>query len=275
MKNRGGARTRTLRFRRAVAAVAALSLLLAPGVLPERAHSQERPPPEPFKLIGEVRDHATERPVEGAVVQLAELGRSAVTDRNGYFEFPDLLPGRHTFITSSFGYRTNREHSDVPPNAMVVVRLGAIAVELPGLEVTVERLLHRIEARRRSSGGGEVAVFTNRQLARSRSSGLDGFVRERTARFEIKPNHSDQLCVSVRGGSPQLVQVFLDEVAVPNLVLQTLRPDEVEMVEVYRRLAMVRIYTKQFLQGAAHSGLAPQPLNHIASRPCPRSAGGP
>lgn len=231
--------------------------------------------PEPFTLVGEVRDYATERPVEGAVVQIAELGRSAVTDRNGYFEFPNLLPGRHTFVTSGFGYQTNREDSDVPPNAVLVVRLNPMVFELPGLKVTVERLLHRIEARRLSSGASEVAVFTRRQLAQSRAPGLETFVGERTAGFEIEPNRSDHLCVSVRGKSPRLVQVFLDEVAVPNLVLQTLKPDEVEMVEVYRRLAMVRVYTKQFLEDAAYSGFAPRPVNQMTGRPCPRTAGEP
>lgn len=230
-------------------------------------------PPEPFTLVGEVRDHATERPIEGAVVQIAELGRSSVTDRNGYFEFADVFPGRHTFVTSGFGYRTNREGSELPPNAVLVVRLRAMAFELPGLEVTVERLLHRIEARRLSSSAGEVAVFTRRQLAQSRARGLQKFVGERTAGFEIEPNRSDHLCVSVRGKSPQLVQVFLDEVAVPNLMLQTLRPEEVELVEVYRHLAMVRVYTKQFLEDAAHSGFAPRPVSRVAGRPCPRTAG--
>lgn len=230
-------------------------------------------PPEPFTLVGEVRDHATERPIEGAVVQIAELGRSSVTDRNGYFEFSDVFPGRHTFVTSGFGYRTNREGSELPPNAVLVVRLRAMVFELPGLEVTVERLLHRIEARRLSSSAGEVAVFTRRQLAQSRAPGLRTFVGERTAGFEIEPNRSDHLCVSVRGKSPQLVQVFLDEVAVPNLMLQTLRPEEAELVEVYRRLAMVRVYTKQFLEDAAHSGFAPRPVSRVAGRPCPRTAG--
>lgn len=254
--------------------VAGVLAILAFVPAPGGAQAQE-PPSEPFTLVGEVRDHATERPVEGAVVQIAELGRSAVTDRNGYFEFPDLLPGRHTFVTSSFGYRTNREDSDVPPNAVLVVRLSPMVFELPGLEVTVERLLHRIESRRRSSGASEVAVFTRRQLVQSRARGLEKFVGERTAGFEIEPNRSDHLCVSIRGKSPRLVQVFLDEVAVPNLVLQTLKPDEVELVEVYRSLAMVRVYTKQFLEDAAHSGFAPRPVNQMADRPCPRTAGQP
>lgn len=258
-----------------VGGLAALAFLSAadPGG-PSGAQAQE-PPTEPFKLVGEVRDYATERPIKGAVVQIAELGRSAVTDRNGYFEFADLFPGRHTFVTSGFGYRTNREDSEVPPNAVLVVRLRAMAIELPGLEVTVERLLHRIEARRVASSAGEVAVFTRGQLTRSRAPGLEKFVGERTAGFELGPNRSDHLCVSVRGKSPQLVQVFLDEAAVPNLMLQTLKPDEVELVEVYRNLAMVRVYTKQFLEDAAYSGFAPRPVSRLAGRPCPRTAGDP
>lgn len=101
-----------------------------------------------FTFRGEVRDYLTELPIPGATVQIVEVRRSAVTDRNGYFELPELLPDRYTFVTSGFGYETNREPSEVGLNAFMVVRLNPMAIPLEGIEVTVDRLIQQLEVRR-------------------------------------------------------------------------------------------------------------------------------
>lgn len=253
----------------AAAVLAAATALAAFAALSPVASAQEPvASSDDFKLVGEVRDYTTEMPIEGAVVQIADLRLSAVTDRNGYFEFPALVPGAFTFVTSSFGYETNREQSRVGPGNILLVRLNPMVFELPGVEVRAQRLMSRITTRRLSTSASGTTAFTATQMASANSPrGIASFVTERTG-FDIYPNVNDQLCVKQRG-RPLLVQAYLDEVPVPNLILQTVHPNEVELVEVFHSLAMVRVYTKDFLEKAADKGFAPRPIDLMTERPCP------
>lgn len=237
-------------------AAGALALLLATAG-PASLRAQEDPPdpPRPFTFRGNVRDFVNEHPLAEAIVQIAELKRSAVTDRNGYFEFPELLPGRYTIITARFGYQTNREASRIPHNAIMVVRLQPIAVVLPGIEVRVERLVHRLEVRRASTPVGST-VFREEALQATNSPSVAALVRARTPVYILEDPTLQQLVYRFRGQIRRL-RVCLDEVAVSSRFLETLAPDDLELVEIYERLGMVRMYTRDFLRRAADEGFSP------------------
>ena len=255
-----------------------VTLLLAGSVLSPalfgglRPLDAQEPPPEtpkPFTFRGEVRDHTTEFPIEGAIIQIAELGQSAVTDRNGYFEFPGLVPDHYTFVTASFGYETNREPSDIGYGAIMLVRLNPMAIEVRGIEVRVERLLHKLEVRRLSTPLG-VTAFDRATMESSLELDVGSFVEGRTG-LDTFRNALDQYCVRTRGQN-LLLRAFLDEVPVNNGFLGNLRPSDLAMVEVYRGLATVRMYTKDFLDRAADTGFSPMPIDLMekGARPCPR-----
>jgi len=221
---------------------------------------------KPFTFRGEVRDYRTESPIEGAIVQIAESRRSVVTDSNGYFEFPDLNPGRYTFITGSFGYETNREASDIGHGTIMLVRLSPMAFELEGIEVRVERLLHQLEVRRVSTPTA-VTTFDSTVMASSMSLDLAGFVEARLGVDTfVSPN--DQYCMRSRGRNVR-IRTYLDEVPVASAYLRNLGPREVEMIEVYTGLAMVRVYSRQFLERAADQGFRPLPIDLFADAPRP------
>ena len=223
---------------------------------------------ETFLLRGEVRDFLTEMPIEGAVVQVAEVGRAQVTDANGYFEFPELPAGDLTFVTASFGYETNREGSTVGPGNIMLVRLNPMAVVLPGITVEVTRLMEQLETRRLMTAS-TTTVFEQRSLEFSQATDVTSYVNERTS-LEMQTSVDDQLCVQLTPGANAVrMRVYLDEAPVPTAFLGNFQPREGGLIEVYERLAMVRIYTPNFLQRAAEAGFIPAPINLMEEmRPC-------
>ena len=236
-----------------------VALCLLAAATPASARPQG--PPDSLKTFtfrGEVRDYLTETPIREAVVQLAELSLVAVTDRNGYFEFPGLVPGRHTIVTAAFGYETNREPSDVPYMSIMVVRLQPIAITLPGIEVRVERLVSRLETRRVLTPV-QTVVFPPEVLESTPSASVSSFIRARTAFDIIEDTDLQQLVYRFRG-EIQRLRVCLDEVAVSSRMLETLPPEDLARIELYESLGMVRMYTRDFLRRAAGKGFSPTPI---------------
>lgn len=218
----------------------------------------------PFTFRGEVRDYLSELPIPGATVQVVELRRSAVTDHNGYFELPDVLPDRYTFVTSGFGYETNREPSRVGLNAFMVVRLNPMAIPLEGIEVTVERLIQQLEVRRLSTPVAS-EVFERETMKRTIEPDLASFVNTRTS-FTIYRDRMDRVQARLRG-RPTDLRVCLDEVPVASNFMGNLHPTELGLMEVYEGLGMIRLYTNGFLTRAAKEGFSPAPVT-LAGRGC-------
>lgn len=232
-----------------------------------RAYAQ-KPPADSvrsFTFRGNVVDYRTEGPIEGAIVQLAEVGRSAETDANGYFEFPDLEPARYTIVTASFGYETNREPSDIPFGAIMVVRLSPIAFEVEEIEVEIEHLVREIELRRLATPSSS-ASFESDILDKSIDLDVVEFVTERTSLDIIEDSFG--LPVSRFRNRIGRLRVCLDEVPVGSGFLQNLQPDQLGLIEVFESLRMVRMYTNEFLQRAAERGFQLQPINITTRRGC-------
>ena len=213
-----------------------------------------------FTFRGEVRDYMTELPIRGATVQIVELRRSAVTDHNGYFELPEVLPDRYTFVTSGFGYETNREPSQVGLNAFMVVRLNPMAIPLEGIEVTVERLIQQLEVRRLSTPAAS-EVFEPETMKRTIEPDLASFLNTRTS-FTIYRDGMDRVQARLRG-RPANLRVCLDEVPVASNFLGNLHPAELGLMEVYEGLGMIRLYTNGFLSRAAKEGFSPAPVTLV------------
>lgn len=223
------------------------------------AHAQDTlpEPPPTFTFQGEVRDYMTELPIPGATVQIAELKRSVETDHVGRFAFPELVPGRYMFVTSGFGYETNREQSAIGMNAFMVVRLNPMAIALEGIEVIVERLVRQLEVRRLNTPRASEA-FETEVMERTMEIDVAAFVNARTS-LTLYRDQLDRLQVRLRGRQRPL-RVCLDEVAVASGFLGNIQPGELGLLEVYEGMGMVRMYTKDFLSRAAREGFSPAPI---------------
>lgn len=223
------------------------------------AHAQDTlpEPPPTFMFQGEVRDYMTELPIPGASVQIAELKLLVTTDHVGRFAFPELAPGRYTFVTSGFGYETNREQSAIGMNAFMVVRLNPMAITIEGIEVTVERLVRQLEVRRLSTPRASEA-FETEVMEQTMEIDVAAFVNARTS-LTLYRDQLDRLQVRLRGRQRPL-RVCLDEVAVASGFLSNIQPGELGLLEVYEGMGMVRMYTKDFLSRAAREGFSPAPI---------------
>lgn len=124
---------------RAGVPVLLLALLAAPGL-----DAQEGPAPRgSAALAGTVVSTDTGRPVDGASVQIPELGMSHVADRKGSFYLDRLPPGRYRLTARYLGFRSETVTVDLATGATTVVDLSLETepVELPALTVRGQRLV--------------------------------------------------------------------------------------------------------------------------------------
>lgn len=242
-----------------------LGVVLAIG--PKPLAAQDAPPDstQSFTFRGNVVDYVAEQPIQGASVQLAELNRMAVTDANGYFEFTGLVPGRYTIITSGLGYKTNREPSEVPFGAILVVRLNPSPLDVPGIEVEIERIIRRIESRRLATPVQSTG-FDREILSRTIDNDLVEFIGERTT-LDIGEDSFGRPVARFRNRVSPL-RVCLDEMPVGASLLQGLQPHQLGRIEVFESERMVRLYTHTFLEEAVERGFQLQPINLTTARGC-------
>ena len=103
----------------------------------------ELPSPRPLAaqetvaVRGQVVDQAAERPIPGVRVVLVEASRETLTDRDGTFRLPGVIPGTYTLRLEAMGYRIHEEALEVGPGlAPVTLSLARRALALPEVIAT-------------------------------------------------------------------------------------------------------------------------------------------
>ena len=74
-----------------------------------------RRPPRTDTLRGVIWDRRENAPLRGVHVQLADGTTGTASDRDGHFQLPDLVAGRHTLVVSRLGYETKTVEATVRP----------------------------------------------------------------------------------------------------------------------------------------------------------------
>lgn len=234
-----------------------LSLMaLAVALMARSALAQEQA--EPFDLHGVVVD-AGGKPLVGAFVGLAGSDWGALTSKTGRFIIPDVYPGRLELTAEQLGYATRRWVGMVGPgDAPLVIELDADPLVLPGLTVVTDRFQSR-----RNATATTVQAYDRNDLATAHQNTVMDFVRSRAGVPVVGcPGTTfSSLCVISRGRVVE-PSVYVDEVPVIAGVdyLDSFRPHELYMVEVYARGRHIRAYTTQFMERAAKSRLQPIPF---------------
>lgn len=203
-------------------------------------------------LVGEVRDYETEQPVADIAVEILELGRVEVTDRNGFFRFDTLLAGPWTFETSGLGYRTNVETSVIGPRSLLLIRLEPEPMDIEGLYVSVVQRL----VRRRLAAPSRVVAWERAELGAAIAPDVGSFVRTRgVARFVRcggEYSETDLPNCFIHRGLPTRLTVYLDDIALPpaegTSTLWTHDPHDLWSVEFLPGCAQLRIYTRRFMR---------------------------
>lgn len=233
-----------------LAAAVALAVL-AVALLTRSALAQDI---QEFDLTGSVVGEQG-RPLVGAEVSLADADWGVLTDRDGRFVLPDLIPGRVELHVRQLGYADARWTGVVGPGSDApLVRLEPKAVMLEGLKVVADRF----ESRRRGYPHASRS-FEREDVILSGYSSMADWLHGRGGLFltDCRTGFAST-CVWSRG-SAVAPQVYIDEAPVFAGIqyLSMIQPHEVYRVEIFRRGRQIRVYTQNFMARAARTRLQP------------------
>ena len=234
---------RRIAARPLAAAAAALCLAGAPLA------AQEASAPARVTLQGQVIDHATGQPIVGATVEVEKLHFRAVTDREGRFTLRKVHPGEQEFVVSRLGYQEEVRAVAIAPGAeSALFQLRPDPVVLEGLTVKMNLL-----DRRHRQVAVASRAFGREALTATAAPTMLEFVQIHGGVFAMDCGRVayERNCTNSRGSLIRPA-VFVDEMPAFGLEgLRSVRPEEVERVEVYQRGRQIRVYTSHFMEMAA------------------------
>lgn len=223
------------------------------AILPTSLGAQD-PASERMDVTGVVADIESNQPIAGAIVELPEAGRKAVTNAQGRFVLLDVPAGEQLWRIRMLGYATWEERRIV--DHLDVLRIGLLPrpIELERISVVVDRL----EERRRLVGVNVVAVDREELVVSTRTSAVE-VARTRIPYIttvcpdKLRQEVPWEFCIKYRGRVVRPV-VFLDERQVPMEVIFSYHPAELYTVEIYTgtlgrfTVPQIRVYTTEFMR---------------------------
>lgn len=239
---------------------AALLLLAGAGGAPAQTVPSEGQPSvqhegQTVRLEGRVVSAKTGQPLAFARVELPELKRRTVTDREGNFRLDRIPAGEHLVRAALIGYRAEAGAVLAKAGAPIELRLAEDAVVLQGLTVTTDRLKERLRA-----FSYPARVLDREAIAGSGASNVRHLVATRGGMLTVPCGRSGGICVRIRGDVVH-PRVFVDEAFRPGGIddLMAMSPSEISRVEVLRGGLQIRVFTEQFTEWAARTDYRPHP----------------
>src|SRR3954470_20406473 len=88
-------------------------------------------------VAGTIRDSENGQPLDGALVALADLGRSTVTDSSGRYSFSDVPTGPQHLTIQCIGFAPRTLHALVPTEGRlnIDIALHPVPTHLPAIVV--------------------------------------------------------------------------------------------------------------------------------------------
>ncbi len=208
------------------------------------------------QILGIIVDHATEEPLDAALVSVTTTEWASLTTASGRFQLCGILAGTHQVTVERLGYRTLQLRVEAaPPAAAIRLRMDPDPILLEGLEIVSDRF-----ERRRRATAYSVQAFDREDIASSPYWTAADFVESRALVFTTLCGGGSR-CVWSRGRVVQ-PRVYLNEMPLFGgwSQLETLPTSQLHMIEVYRRGTHIRAYTHHFMERAARTRLSPFPI---------------
>lgn len=211
-------------------------------------------PAQDVRIEGHVLDQITGAPVAHATVTVEGRRHAAVTDSTGSFAFEGLPAGLVRFRIERLGYWPT-----VVP--VVLERSTSLLFRVPANPVVAERIEVVIDVLegRRNALPFAVRVYDSRRLRPHVALSLEEFLRRR-AGLHVVPcrsttrgiSFSDIECMAHRGRAVP-IRVWIDERPAFGGLNALFGYDvaEIHSVEVLGGCAMVRVYTRRFMDAMA------------------------
>jgi hypothetical protein len=196
-----------------------------------------------FTFVASVLDARTREPVVAAFAAALGTDRFATTDDHGSFRIDGLPGGEHTIRIWRLGYRTAMfrvRFDSVETNILdVPIVLEPIPVQMPEIVVEAERTrliagVMRDFYRRRAEGAG---LFIDREEIEARRA--DAFVDLMRGIPSLDVEYLGNLQWTLRLPGKCSPLYYVDGVRSNEGVALSIRPEQLEGVEIYRRLSEV------------------------------------
>ena len=162
-------------------------------------------------ITGQVSNNATQSYLEGAVVELLGTGRTAITDREGRYQFTGVTPATVTLVVSFTGLDAKRIPLSVSPGERVVqnVELTAEIYRLDKFTVAGEREgTAKAETLQRQAPN--VKAIVSSDTFGNVADGNIGDMLQHMAGITADYNGPDVRQVSIRGVGSALNSVTMD-----------------------------------------------------------------
>lgn len=217
-----------------------------------------------FTLTGKVVDAVLNTPIVAAVIKVPELKRLAYTDGNGSFRFTEFPQGTWEIVVEQLGYHASDGAVTVSEGNGLFIRLNPDPIALDELRIRTRS--DRLLTRRRNTI--PYRVVTVRTDAFANAINPDPVVIFRraanTAIVSCPGDDSDWLtpgCLPSRGGYVR-ISVYLDEGPMLGGMrsLQTMSHESIHSMDWIPGMAMLRVYTKRFIEKLDNSRIALSPL---------------
>lgn len=217
-----------------------------------------------FTLSGQIVDAVNETPVLAAVVKVPELRRFVFTDTGGRFAFTDFPEGTWDIVVEQLGYHTLDGSVTVAEGNGLFLRLNPDPIELEGLRVRTrsEQLLER---RRRRTPFRVVRIPTETIANAINPDPTAIFRFNAAAPITGCSGEADEWmtpgCVMVKG-KRKPISIFLDEGPLLGGMVEfaALSHLEIHSMEWIPRMAMLRVYTRHFIERLDNTRISLVPL---------------
>jgi hypothetical protein len=235
---------------------AVCAALVLPATLPAQAGA-----PAEVEVSGRVVDAATQAPIMGAVVELRDMRRKAVSDSAGRFVLQRVPRGTHQWVISRIGYAAWEESAEVVDEGdEFTIALLARPEVLEGITVVASQLTHR-----REGSGMAVRAVEGNTLRFSAAPSVFALVHDRLGVAGVpcgEQNAGSHSCAWIRGELTP-VTVYVDEQRAPGGLedLNNYVPQELFAVESYAGGRMIRVITVPFAERIARGRAALLPLS--------------
>ena len=204
-------------------------------------------------------DASTGAPLHGAFVALQYHDWGVLADENGRFVLRVDRSPAYVVVSENLGYGKNTiELLDEEPEDLEI-RLQSSPIQLDGIRVMVDRFRSR-----RRAVSTSVRAFSREDLLTSASRDVADYIQTRVGRpiRECPVRSAFASMCTFRRGRLTPVQVYIDEM--PTLgglaELESYRPQELFLLEVYGGGSQIRIYTTHFMDRIVRSGKLLNPI---------------
>jgi carboxypeptidase-like protein len=237
--------------------------LMALALLVEHGHAQSTPGSqdtageergEAFTLLGSLVDSNSGEALAGAWIGLTGTDWGSITNEDGRFRIPETIAGRVSLTIELLAYEKLEWVGDVDADDVLVIELNPQPIVLEGLRVVTDRFRSR-----RNATATSVFAYNADDMASTTTTNALEFIEFSSAAWLTPCNgrRSDR-CLFVRGRTVEPT-VYVDEMPVLGGLsyLESFRPWEFHLIEVYGGGRHIRAYTPGYMERAAKNRISP------------------